>query len=119
MLDDSGSADEDLEPFIVGWETFQENQYSNCKVQYDDTNCKLSSSRRLGVKQQQKKMRVSHNSHGEDTTDEIAEDFGEDVSLLDDLITQDMEQDQRKMAQDYLYPYRLAHKTGPGVSLRN
>lgn len=48
MLDDSGSVDEDLEPIIVGWETFQENQYGACDVPFFNSNCKMNSMRRLG-----------------------------------------------------------------------
>ncbi len=107
MLDDGGSDDEDLEPFIAGWETFQSNQYESCGVEYDDTNCKLTStSRRLGKKSEKS---VGRNSQQKGTEDLL--------NTLDDSIMQEMEeQSKRKLAEDYLYPYRLAHKTGPGVS---
>lgn len=107
MLDDGGSDDEDLDPFIAGWETFQSNQYESCGVEYDDTNCKLTStSRRLGKKSEKS---VGRNSQQKGTEDLL--------NTLDDSIMQEMEeQSKRKLAEDYLYPYRLAHKTGPGVS---
>jgi len=114
MLDDSGSEDEDLEPFIAGWETIQTGQYSKCGVQFDNTNCKLtSSSRRLGesIKMERKNLQQKAKRQ------QVREDTQEELYVLDDLIMRDMEeQDERKMAQDYLYPYRLVRKTGPGVS---
>ncbi len=114
MLDDGGSADEDLEAFIAGWETFQSNQYESCGVEFDDTNCKLSStSRRLGKKSE--KM-VGRNAQYKEKRQKVMEDRFEELNMLDDSIMQEMEeQNKRKMAEDYLYPYRLAHKTGPGV----
>jgi hypothetical protein len=115
MLDDSGSADEDLEPFIAGWETIQTDQYSKCGVQFDDTNCKLtSSSRRLGESVKMETRNLQQKAKQQ----QVREDTQEELYVLDDLIMQDMEeQDERKMAQDFLYPYRLVRKTGPGVSL--
>jgi len=126
MLDDTGSGDEDLEPFILGWETFQKNQYSNCNVQFDKSNCKLNSSRRLGAnrdssefdfdKEMLKKLEQFQKSLEEDAEAEGINNMNEEELLLDDLMAEAAEHDKRKLAQDYLFPYRLAHKTGPGVS---
>lgn len=102
LLDDSGSLDDDLEPFIVGWETFQKNQYAACGVQYDNSTCKLNSTRRLGISDRERSFRYAHTK--------------ETKTFLHDLEMREIELNDRKMSQDYLFPYRLVHKSGPGVS---
>jgi len=48
--------------------------------------------------------------------DQNMENTKELDTMLDDLVTQEMEQEEMKMSPDYLFPYRLVHKSGPGVS---